>query len=118
MFQGDSCVRMLTQVVGCDIMSTQTGLLIRSISGGNASPNLTKATDIIENAVLGLLGVEESKAKLLYDLTESYSEISPNGLIQMRNPMQSFERVWAGIIDIPSFINEEGRTKYSFAPFV
>lgn len=36
----------------------------------------------------------------------------------MRNPMQSFERVWAGIIDIPSFIDEEGSTKYSFAPFV
>lgn len=87
-------------------------------NGGNVNPSISKATDIIENALLGLLGAEESKSRLLYDPTESYSEVTSHGVIQMRNPIQSFDSVWAGIIEIPvSPVDRDGNTKYVYVPF-
>jgi hypothetical protein len=35
----------------------------------------------------------------------------------MRNPMQSSERVWACIVEMPVSVDDEGHTKYVYASF-
>eukprot|EP00804_Cyclotella_cryptica_P008398 CCRYP_003925-RC/>CCRYP_003925-RC protein AED:0.03 eAED:0.03 QI:96/1/1/1/0.66/0.5/4/138/634 len=121
LFEGDQCTQMrIREKAGCDIVSMQRILLVRTMPKcDGVYSNINKATDIIENDLLDLLGAEESKPRLLYDLTESYSEVSYNGLIMMRNFMQSFERVWACIVEMPIVhVDENGKTKYSACPFL
>ena len=121
LFEGDRCTHArIRERAGCDMVSMARNLLVRTMPQcDSVCPNINKATDIIENDLLDLLGAEESKPRLLYDLTESYSEVSHDGLIMMRNFMQSFERVWAGIVEIPiSHVDENGNTKYSTCPFL
>jgi hypothetical protein len=73
LFQSDTCAQVQIRESGCDVMSTSNGLLVRTMPLGIAisSPNINKATDIIENTLLDLLGAEESRSRFLYDLTES-----------------------------------------------
>lgn len=105
---------------GCAILLSQNHLIITPMhQAGENGPSISKANDMIEDALVGLLGSQESKCKLLYDLTESYSEVySVGGVIQLRNPLNSCERVWASIVDLPVFINKDGEQKYLLPPFI
>jgi len=61
---------------------------------------------MIENALLKFLGADESRCKLLYDLALSYTQHPVDGIIHMRNPLCSTERVWANIIDLSPYSKE------------
>jgi hypothetical protein len=62
--------------------------------------------------LVSLIGAQ-AKCKLLYDLAESYSETCLHGVLQLRNPLNSSERVWASIVDVPN-----GEHKYLLPPFL
>jgi len=69
-------------------------------------PNVRIATAMIEDAFLRFLGAEESRCMLLYDLTKSRIPHSVDGIIQMRNPLNSMERVWANVVDLSPYNKE------------
>ncbi len=85
-------------------------------SNGLGSPNLSKATSIVEDELLDFLGGEISKCRLLYEITASYSNEIPGSIIQIRNPLNSNEKVWASIFDIPFTLVEDGNRRYFMAP--
>merc|ERR1712129_288013 len=72
----------------------------------------------IEDACVEIIGAQESKGRLIYDLTESYSEVWMCGVIQMRNPLNSCERLWVSLVDLPMSTNKEGKTFCLLSPFV
>jgi len=89
---------------GCDLVfRSQYYLLIKPSPNSECLPKLNIATTMIENALLKVLGVDESRCKLLYDLTLSYTQHPVDGIIHMRNPLSSAERVWANIIDLSPY---------------
>ena len=60
---------------GCVIIQSQHSLLVTPTHIRRSGQSLAKATDMIEDALVGLLGAQESKCQLLYELTESYSQV-------------------------------------------
>ena len=58
---------------------------------------------VIEDALLKFLGTEKSRCMLLYGLTKSYSRHLFDGIIQMRNPLNSSEHVWANVVDLSPY---------------
>ena len=118
LFKNEWCQNMeVGEKTGCSIILSQNHLIVTPMHG-QTTPSVVKATDIIEDALVGLIGAQESKGKLLYDLTESYSEAWLGGVIQMRNPLNSCERVWATIVDLPTYVDKEGNQKYLLPPFI
>ena len=102
---------------GCVILLSQKHIIVTPGHPGQKEPSITKAIDMTEDALVCHLGTQESKCKLLYDLTESYSQVWLDGVIQMRNPLDSSERVWPSLIVLPVFVNKEGDQKYLLQPF-
>lgn len=106
--------RLVGQSTNCKI--TLVGNDVDIKSNGIGSPNLSKATSIVEDELLDFLDGEESKCRLLYELTASYSNEIPGGIIQIRNPLNSSEQVWASIVEIPFTLVEDGMRRYLMAP--
>jgi len=84
-------------------MRSQHYLLIKPSQNPNHRPKLKMATSMIEDAFVKFLGAEESRCMLLYDLTKSYTKHPVDGIIQMRNPLNSTELVWANIFDLSPY---------------
>ncbi|KAL7548683.1 hypothetical protein ACHAWF_011957 [Thalassiosira exigua] len=107
---------------GCMILLSQNNLIITPCAeqeDGQSEPSVRKATSLLEDTLVGLVGAQESKCKLIYDLTKSYSPVSPEGIVQMRNPLDSFRMICVSLMKVPvSHINEEGDEKYIFRPFL
>jgi len=107
--------RLVGQSTNCKIALVGNDVEIKS--NGLGSPNLSKATSIVEDELLNFLGGEESKCRLLHELTASYSNEIPGGIIQIRNPLNSNEQVWASIVEIPFILAEDGIRRWLMAPF-
>lgn len=75
-----------------------------------------KAIELVENTLVGLVGQEESRGRLLYDMALSYGDVRPDGVVFQRNPLNSMERVWMCLIDLPCYMHE-GEMKYLASPF-
>ena len=70
------------------------------------------AIEKVENALVRLLGSDEARGRLLYDIALSYSDdVRPDGVVFQRNPLNSFERVWMCLVDLPCEVHE-GELKY------
>ena len=64
------------------------------------------------------MGSDEARGRLLYDIALSYSDdVRPDGIVFQRNPLNSFERVWMCLVDLPCEVNE-GELKYLVTPFL
>ena len=88
---------------GCELIQSQHYLLIKPAQNMDHRPELKIETSMIEDAFLKFLGAEESRCMLLYDLTKLYTKHPVDGIIQMRNPLNSTELVWANVFDLSSY---------------
>ena len=79
--------------------------------------SIVKAIDIIEDALVGSIGAQASKCRLIYEVTESYSEVWLDGVLSMRDPLDSCQRIWASILDLPMYTNDVDGEKYFLHPF-
>ena len=102
---------------GCDILLSQSHLIVTPRENAEAR-NVTRAIELVEDTLVGALGVQESKCRLIYDLTESYSQVGPNGVLLIRDPFISNRHTWASIVDMPVYINQEGGQRYLLKPFI
>jgi hypothetical protein len=76
------------------------------------------AIEMVENVLVRLLGSDESRGRLLYDLALSYSDdVRPEGVVFQRNPLNSLQRVWMCVVDLPCEVHE-GELKYLVTPFL
>lgn len=118
LFDHQWCEQMeVIQKTGCDIILSHNNLIVTPRHGQERA-STCKATDMIEDTLVGFIGAQESKCRLVYELTESYSEVWLDGIVHMRNPLNSCERIWASLVDLPTSVNEEGGTYYLLPPFV
>ena len=101
---------------GCNILLSGSHITVMPKPGPKPC-SIAKAIDIIEDALVGSIGAQESKCRLIYELTESYSEVWLDGVLSMRDPLNSCQRIWASIIDLPMYKNEEGEEKPLLPPF-
>ena len=109
--------KAVEELTGCDVKLVQNTFRVMPIVQNTS--NMNKATYMLEDALFEYLGAEESKCRLLYDMTASYSEVSQDGIIQMRNPLNSNERIWSHLINIPFTVSaEDGCRKYYLPPFI
>jgi len=114
------CKKMeVGEKTGSDVLLSQNHILVTpKYHTGQNGQSVTKAIHMVEDSLVSLIGTEEVKCKLLYDLTESYSEVCVDGIIQMRNPLNSCELIWACVMDVPVVINKDNEQQYVYSPFM
>jgi len=106
LFGSEWCKEMkFLENTGCNLTRSQDYLLIRASWDAKGWPNIKMASNMIEDALLALLGAEESKSMLLYDLTKSYSRNPVDGIIHMRNPLNPYGIIWANFINLTDHSN-------------
>lgn len=71
-----------------------------------ASSSVRNAIEAVEDTLIkDVIASEPSRGRFLYDMALEYGEVKPDGILQQRNPLNSSERVWMNVIDIPSVIS-------------
>ena len=60
------------------------------------------AIETVENTLVSVLGVEESRGRFLYDMARSFNNMKYHGAVYQRNPLNSCERIWMTVVEIPS----------------
>ena len=101
---------------GCDIILSHNNLTITHIHGQEGA-SAFKATNMNENALVEIIGAQESTFRIICEMTESYSKVWLDGVIQIRNPLNSCECTWASLVDLPMSVNNEGSACYLIQPF-
>ena len=72
---------------------------------------------MVKISMLKLLGAEESQERFLYDMAVLYGDISPNGTMQQRDPLNSHDCIWMCVLEIPSEV-VGGQENLFMSPFV
>ena len=85
---------------GCDLVRAKEYLLIKHSQTSSSEPNIQRAVHIIEDTLLNFLGASESRCILLYDLQMAYCPHPVDGIVKIRNPLNSDELVWAKAINL------------------
>ena len=71
-----------------------------SISGSKSSQS--HAIEMVENVLVKVLGAEESKGRLLYDIARSFQNTKKDeAILETRNPLNSSNRVWMALVELP-----------------
>ena len=115
-----SCSAAIHEKTGCNIAveerDQKIGNHVWLTVSGEQGKATKKAVELVENCLVGTIGAEEARGRLLYDMALSCDGARPDGALLQRNPLNSFEKVWMWLVDLPAEVHD-GELKFSFAPF-
>ena len=100
----DASIKSIFQATGCSMIVTRptenSAQIALLISGSKSSQS--HAIEKVENILVKVLGAEESKGRLLYDIARSFQNNKKDeAVLETRNPLNSSNRVWMALVELP-----------------